>query len=1487
MDDDLFTVFDGNKRKRPQDTILKAMETAHVVDEDSDGHDTSGQDDTEQAVSPADSNMRMESPKKEENQNNDFRQNQKKPNSFRIRVEVPLKGNDSSENDLKTNCIHDVSVPPDYSEYNFEPLADWKIEKPAKEYKFSLDAFQRESIKCLERNESVLVSAHTSAGKTAIAEYAVAMSLRDGQRVIYTSPIKALSNQKYRELFEEFTDVGLMTGDVTINPSAGCLVMTTEILRSMLYRGSEIIREVAWVIFDEVHYMRDKERGVVWEETIIMVPENVRFVFLSATIPNAREFAEWIVQLKKQPCHTIYTDSRPVPLQHYLFPAGGDGLYLVVDERGHFRDENFEKALTKIGENTDKDRKSLDSVKKRKGNAKGVSDVYRLIRLIMDREYDPVIVFAFSRRECEALALQLANLELNTDEQKSLVEQVFVNAMDSLSEQDKKLPQITAALPLLRRGIGIHHSGLLPILKEVTEILFQEGLIKVLFATETFAMGLNMPAKTVVFTAVRKFDGESFRFISGGEYIQMSGRAGRRGLDERGISILTVDERIQPETARSILKGNADPLLSSFHLEYNMLLNLLRSEEANPEYVISRSLAQFQADRALPENEKKLQDLQKEKDKIRIDKEEEIREFVAYKDQLERLRTNVRQKVFQPMYALPFLQPGRLARFCIREDEVQDFGWGVVVNFSKRSIAQMREQGNREKFMIDAIVLSKPWKDSNGEEKGFIPPKDSQDESVAWNILPFPIGALDALSSIRVYMPKDLRPKENRAAVGKSVVEVIRRFPAGIPLLDPIEDMGIKDEEFRKLISQVETLEDQFFNTKVAKEYSLSDRNNYPEELCRQLDAYKKREEMETQLKAVRRQIRLGKGLILRDELKRMLRVLRRLGFINQENVVERKGRTACEVNTADELVLTELMFHGVFNEMKSEVTVALLSCFVYDEKQDDQLQFSNDDLKHAFQTLQTIARRVGTVTKECKIPIDVDEYVQSFDPSMMNVVYVWCKGSNFAEICKMTNIFEGSIIRCMRRLEELLRQLCAAAHSIGNQELEQLFGKVDDVYHQHDDMHWGLVAFWFWGPSWEKFSEQQPLSEYSATVPLHDSEEAVLAPFLYKLFELLSEGSNEAYIQWAPTEDGFEVHNPTEFAHQILPRYYKHSNFSSFVRQLNQYGFRKVNRERWLFRHPFFKKGRKDLLYKIVRRRSQQQAKMANPIASKIGKSRTTSRNKCSNSGSSQETDTSANPPSECSWQEDHKQWVDRPLVATDNPFEWTWRELSSSRARQEKLSYMILSDENKLRSLEKQLWWMRKLMAEYVQKISAKVEERKDGDIGSSLQLDSELLKHQRLLGQSQRDSSNGKPQEWLRDTLCRFDFWEEDPSKSVYMEKELDISARSYPLMDSSYNRFKGNRPSCDSYLPLLQHHSEDDRLPTSGGTSVSQEGPLKTWMDKNVQDELQVCDELEFLSEQEGIGSETVERNEPKMQFFGDGIEDTSSLSGSLDKLEPYW
>lgn len=262
----------------------------------------------------------------------------------------------------------------------------------------------------------------------------------------------------------------------------------------------------------------------------------------------------------------MYTNYRPTPLQHYIFPQGADGLHLVVDERGQFRESNFQKAMASL-QSSSVDASSADALlssgnaKKRKrggGGKKGgdqLAGLHRIIKLIMARNLNPVIVFSFSKKDCERFALTLNKEDYTDDIEKDLITQVYTNAIDSLGDDDQKLPQVLALLPLLKRGIGVHHGGLLPILKEVVEILFAEGLIKALFATETFSIGINMPAKTVVFTNTRKFDGQDFRWVTSGEYIQMSGRAGRRGKDDRGLVIQMLDEKMEPDICKGILYG--------------------------------------------------------------------------------------------------------------------------------------------------------------------------------------------------------------------------------------------------------------------------------------------------------------------------------------------------------------------------------------------------------------------------------------------------------------------------------------------------------------------------------------------------------------------------------------------------------------------------------------------------------------------------------------------------------------------------------------------------------------------------------------------------------------------------------------------------------------------------------------------------------------------------------------------------------------------
>lgn len=947
---------------------------------------------------------------------------------------------------LRHQVRHQVAIPP---EYPYVPIGEHKRKNEARTYPFVLDPFQDTAISCIDRSESVLVSAHTSAGKTVVAEYAIAQSLREKQRVIYTSPIKALSNQKYRELLAEFGDVGLMTGDVTINPDAGCLVMTTEILRSMLYRGSEVMREVAWVIFDEVHYMRDKSRGVVWEETIILLPDKVHYVFLSATIPNAMEFAEWIVKIHAQPCHVVYTDFRPTPLQHYLFPAAGDGIHLVVDEKGTFREENFQKAMASISDNIGDDPSSAEKSKGKKGqtykggNKDGKSDIYKIVKMIYMKRYNPVIVFSFSKRDCESLALKMSKLDFNTDDEREALTKIFNNAIELLPDADKELPQIKNILPLLRRGIGIHHSGLLPILKEIIEILFQEGLLKVLFATETFSIGLNMPAKTVVFTSVRKWDGKGFRWVSGGEYIQMSGRAGRRGLDDRGIVIMMIDEKMEPQVAKGMVKGQADRLDSAFHLGYNMILNLMRVEGISPEFMLESSFFQFQNAASVPVLEKKLQDLTLNANNIQIDDEATVKEYYDLKKQFDIYQDDLRQVITHPGHILPFLQPGRVIKVKVGD---LDYGWGMVTSFNKRTNKRNPSQtySDHESYIVNVFVYTMFVDSPVNLIKSFNPvlpvgirPSNPGEKSRA-EYIPITLDSIEKISSVRLRVPDEFKSSGAKKNLLKTMKDLPKRLPDGIPLMDPVESMKIEDNDFKLLLRKIDVLESKMLSNPLHDSARLKDL----------YEKYNEKVNIESEIKSLKDKILEAQAVIQLDDLRHRKRVLRRLGFTTQNDIIELKGRVACEISTGDELLLTELIFNGTFNDLTCEQCASLLSCFVFQEKAKEVPRLK-PELAEPLKSMQDMASKIAKVFKECKIELVEKEYVESFRPELMEVTYAWCKGASFTQICKMTDVYEGSLIRMFKRLEEMLRQMVTAAKTIGNAELEEKMEKAMELVHR------------------------------------------------------------------------------------------------------------------------------------------------------------------------------------------------------------------------------------------------------------------------------------------------------------------------------------------------------------------------------------------------------------------------------------------------------
>ncbi|EPR79623.1 ATP dependent ATP helicase [Spraguea lophii 42_110] len=447
---------------------------------------------------------------------------------------------------------------------------------------FETDIFQKQAFYYVSKNESIFVTAHTSSGKTLIADYALFLSAKNKTKAIYTSPIKALSNQKYYE-FKQKYDVGILTGDVQINTDANSLIMTTEILRNMLYKNTSFVDDVEFIIFDEVHYINDESRGVVWEECLIMLPGHITIIMLSATVSNEYEFADWVAKTRKKNIHIISTKKRVVPLEHYIFKDGytytteGKLIKKVISKRI----ESVEKNTITVVHSRKKEKpKKIEenyNINVYRQNSKRTPNYVYLVGYLMEYKLFPAIFFCFSQKRCEEVAKSINFFKLINDKEREEIKK-GLKMFDCLKEEDKELPQIEFIKSLLLKGVGVHHSSLLPIVKEVVEILFSKNLIKILFATETFAMGVNMPARSVVFLTLRKRSNDTFRYLLSSEYTQMSGRAGRRGRDKLGTVIIAGNELPPEKAVRGMIYGNAQPLKSKFKISFEMVISVLRTK---------------------------------------------------------------------------------------------------------------------------------------------------------------------------------------------------------------------------------------------------------------------------------------------------------------------------------------------------------------------------------------------------------------------------------------------------------------------------------------------------------------------------------------------------------------------------------------------------------------------------------------------------------------------------------------------------------------------------------------------------------------------------------------------------------------------------------------------------------------------------------------------------------------------------------------------
>ncbi|KAL2198862.1 NUC185 domain-containing protein [Corynascus similis CBS 632.67] len=966
----------------------------------------------------------------------------------------------------------------------------------AREWPFELDTFQKEAIYHLENGDSVFVAAHTSAGKTVVAEYAIALAAKHMTKAIYTSPIKALSNQKFRDFRQTFDEVGILTGDVQINPEASCLIMTTEILRSMLYRGADLIRDVEFVIFDEVHYVNDFERGVVWEEVIIMLPEHVSLILLSATVPNTHEFASWVGRTKQKDIYVISTPKRPVPLEHYLW--GNKNIYKIVDSDKKFLEKGWKDANAAIqGRDKQKALPPAASASGRGGanNGRGgrggpqrggnqqrgggrgggqqrgrggpprashapghmgrtgrpggytsaAQDKtlwVHLVQFLKKGNLLPACIFVFSKKRCEENADALSNQDFCTAQEKSAIHMTIEKSIARLKPEDRVLPQIIRLRELLSRGIAVHHGGLLPIVKELVEILFAQTLVKVLFATETFAMGLNLPTRTVVFSGYRKHDGHSFRNLLPGEYTQMAGRAGRRGLDTVGSVIIVPpggDEAPPVTDLRQMILGEPSKLRSQFRLTYNMILNLLRVEALKIEEMIKRSFSEHATQQLLPEHEKAVKVSEADLAKVKRDA---CPICDAHMDECHQAGEDWK-KLTEELYRMLLVNPiGR-----------KMFAAGRLIVWMKEGVrtpgillsegASVKSSATNPTLHVLEIRTNREIRNDT-DLLPFVPafrkhltPLPQSKKHISTKTLHVPITDLVCLTKhvTKGVVPDIFGGGEGYVKAKDKLHTICRSWNSDIwdeMDLGRIKNLAVHDTATKRREAEVKVTKSPAADCKsFLKHYAM----------CH--DQWL----IQTHIQQLRQSLS-EQNLQLLPDYEQRIQVLKDLSFIDDASRIQLKGKVACEVHSGDELVLTELILENVLADYEPAEIAALLSAFVFQEKTESVPRLTAN-LERGMKTIVEISEKVNAVQTLHQVIQTSDEsndFVSKPRFGLVEVVYEWARGMSFKNITDLTDVLEGTIVRTITRLDETCREVKNAARIIGDPDLYQKMAAAQEM---------------------------------------------------------------------------------------------------------------------------------------------------------------------------------------------------------------------------------------------------------------------------------------------------------------------------------------------------------------------------------------------------------------------------------------------------------
>jgi ATP-dependent RNA helicase HelY len=874
-------------------------------------------------------------------------------------------------------------------------------------YDFPLDDFQVRACRELEVGNGVLVAAPTGSGKTLVGEFAVHLALQQGRKCFYTAPIKALSNQKFNDLVERYgaERVGLLTGDNTINGEAPIVVMTTEVLRNMLYAGSRTLAGLGFVVMDEVHYLADRFRGAVWEEVIIHLPESVALVSLSATVSNAEEFGDWLETVRGSTV-TIVEERRPVPLyQHVMVGRRMFDLFADRESAGIGGESKVNAELLKVARDDWRSSRTGDRRDKRapRGRAgargQGPRRPYLPSRFDVVERLDsegllPAIVFIFSRVGCDAAVTQClnANLRLTTPQERDHIHRFVEDRCKNIPDEDLHVLGYHDFLEGLTRGIAAHHAGMLPTFKECVEALFAEGLCKVVFATETLALGINMPARSVVIEKLTKWNGETHADITPGEYTQLTGRAGRRGIDVEGHGVVLWQPGMDPRTVAGLASTRTYPLKSSFRPSYNMAVNLVKQVGRHTaRELLESSFAQFQADKAVVGLARQLRKSEEALAGYAEAATCHLGDFMEYSAMRRRLG-DVESRLAK-------------ARKSDRRDEVvaslEALRPGDVIEVPTGRYAGM------------AVVVDPGTTSDREGPRPYVVTADRQARRLSLVDFPDPVAAITRMRIPRSFNGRNPQSRRDLASTLRAKTHGLTPPPPGRRGKPPRArgpHGGVEPEGEREI-------------TRLRAELRA-----HPCHGCDERESHARWAERHHKLardaRTLERRIEQRTNTIAR-QFDRVCDLLTALGYLEHDEVTD-KGQRLMRIYTDMDLVAAESLRQGLWDDLSPGELAAALSALVFESRRADDAtppRVPGGRVKEVLSEMVSVWADLDALEREHKL-----DFLREPDLGFAWAAYRWAEGASLDEVLNETDLAAGDFVRWVKQLLDLSDQVADAA---------------------------------------------------------------------------------------------------------------------------------------------------------------------------------------------------------------------------------------------------------------------------------------------------------------------------------------------------------------------------------------------------------------------------------------------------------------------------